>query len=719
MLQADPALEEIGLVIFDEFHERSLQADLGLALCLESQAALREDLKILVMSATLDGAAVAKLLGDAPVVASEGRSYPVEVCYAPPPARHNRQQLLQHVAGVTIDALNQEHGSALVFLPGAAEIRHIEQLLQAAQPGEDVLIAPLYGELSLAAQQLAIQAPPPGQRKVVLATNIAETSLTIEGIRMVIDAGLARAPRFEPATGLTRLETINISQAAAEQRRGRAGRLAPGICYRLWPAGRHLLAHSAPEILEADLAPLALELARWGCRDPRQLHWLDPPPPGAYQQALDLLRHLGAVDTAGRITVHGEAMAELPLHPRLAHMVLQGRTMGAGMLACQLAALLSERDPLRRSDLHDSDLRSRLALLRDHGRSTGRQLDQIQQSARQLQQQLRIQDKKTDLSFAGILLGYAYPDRIAQRRPGGGGRYLLANGRGALFAEHEALADEPWLVVGSLAAGEREARIFLAAAIDIDQIGTHFAGLIKSQATVRWDQREQAVLARQQRRLDALVLDDKPLDSPDPEQLRAALLEGVRQNGLRCLPWSKATQSWRSRVRFLRRLDKERWPDVSDAALLERLEKWLAPFLTGMSRLSHLEKLDLQSALNTLLPWPQQRQLDELAPTHIQVPSGSRIAIDYDNDPPVLPVRLQEMFGATDTPAIADGRVKLLLHLLSPAQRPMQVTLDLKGFWNGSYVEVKKDMKGRYPKHYWPDDPLQAKPTSRTKPRNS
>lgn len=719
MLQADPALEGVGLVIFDEFHERSLQADLGLALCLESQAALRDDLKILVMSATLDGAAVAKLLGDAPVVASEGRGYPVEVRYAPPPVRHNRQQLLQHVAAVTSAALHQEHGSALVFLPGSAEIRRVEQLLRAMPLGDDIVIAPLYGELPLAAQELAIQPPPKGQRKLVLATNIAETSLTIEGIRTVIDAGLARVPRFEAATGLTRLETVNISQAAAEQRRGRAGRLEAGNCYRLWHAGRHLLAQDSPEILAADLAPLALELARWGCRDPEQLRWLDPPPSASYQQALALLRHLGAVDAAGRITAHGEAMAELPLPPRLGHMVLRGEALGAGRLACQLAALLSERDPLRRSDVQDSDLHSRLALLQDDT-PAARLLQHIRRSAHQLQRQRGIGDEAVDLSLTGVLLGCAYPDRIAQRRPGEQGRYRLANGRGACFAAHQALANEPWLVIASLAAGEREAHILLAAAIDADQIETHFADLIESRASVRWEPREQAVWARQQRRFDALVLDDTPLEKPDPELVRAALIDGIRQNGLRCLPWSKATQSWRSRVRFLQCLDKERWPDVSDAALLERLEEWLAPFLTGMSRLSHLEKLDLQPALNILLPWPQQRQLDELAPTHIQVPSGSRIAIDYNNDPPILAVRLQEMFGHNDTPTIANGKVKLLLQLLSPAQRPVQVTQDLKGFWNGSgYVEVKKDMKGRYPKHYWPDDPLQAEPTSRTKPRNS
>ncbi len=720
MLQSDPMLGGVGLVIFDEFHERSLQADLGLALCLESQAALRNDLKLLVMSATLDGTAVAKLLGHAPIVSSEGRSFPVEVRHAAPPRHASRQQQIQHVAAIIIEALRKESGSVLVFLPGTAEIRRVGQLLESSPLGDDVLITPLYGELSIESQELAIQPPPAGKRKVVLATNIAETSLTIEGIRMVIDSGLARKPRFDPGSGLTRLETVNISQASAEQRRGRAGRLEPGSCYRLWPQGQHLLAHTAAEILEADLAPLALELAQWGCSDPHQLQWLNPPPEAAFNQARGLLTQLGALSLDGRITKHGKTMASLPLHPRLAHMLLKGREIGAGQQACNIAALLSERDPIRQSETRDSDLHTRLMLLTD-SREQSKQslLKRIRQSARQWQQQLKIQDQPFDLSLTGVLLGYAYPDRIAQRRPGKDRRYQLANGRGAVFSEHETLANEAWLVIAELGAGEREARVFLAAAIDVDQIEQHFSELIETKASISWDNREKAVLARQQQRLGALVLDDKPLDTPDPEQISAALIEGIRQTGVQCLPWNKNNRTWQQRAQFLHRLDSEHWPDVSDQALLLNLESWLLPFLSGMSRLSHLDKLDLQAALNTQLSWPQQQQLNELAPTHIQVPSGSRVGIDYDNDPPILPVRLQEMFGAIDTPAIANGQVKLLLHLLSPAQRPLQVTQDLKGFWQGSYTEVKKDMKGRYPKHYWPDDPLQAEPTRRVKSRRN
>ncbi|HHJ80120.1 MAG TPA: ATP-dependent helicase HrpB, partial [Candidatus Tenderia electrophaga] len=611
MLQGDPELSGIGLVIFDEFHERSLQADLGLALCLESQVALRDDLKILVMSATLDGAATATLLGDAPLISSQGRSYPVDIHHLAPPPRARREQRLQHQAGVIAKAMQNESGSALVFLPGTGEIRQLQQQLQHMQLGSDILITPLYGDLSLDAQQKAIQAAPAGKRKIVLATNIAETSLTIEGVRIVIDSGLARVPRFEPGTGLTRLETVNISQASAEQRRGRAGRLEPGVCYRLWPAGQHLLAHSNAEILDADLGPLALELAQWGCHDPAQLQWLNPPPKATFNQAQDLLQQLGALNKDLRITAHGQQMARLPLHPRLAHMILKGKQLGAGKLACQIAALLSERDPLRKTDHPDSDINSRLRLLQTNSQQAN--LKRIRQSARQWQQQLNINANNNDLSMTGMLLGHAYPDRIAQRRPGKDNRYLLANGRGAIFNEHESLANEPYLVIAELGARQTEARIFLAAAIDAQQIEEYFPELIKTANKIHWDQRNNQVQAVQQQTLGTLVLEEKQLDEADPEDISTALLEGIRQTGLSCLPWSKSHRQWQQRLQFLHQHLPDNWPDLSDQALLNNLDEWLAPFLSGMSRLSHLNKLDLQAALNTLLPWPQQQQLDELA----------------------------------------------------------------------------------------------------------
>jgi ATP-dependent helicase HrpB len=720
MLQSDPALEGVGLVIFDEFHERSLHTDLGLALCLETQSALRDDLKLLLMSATMDGTAAATLLGDAPVIVSAGRSFPVTVHHWAPPARASRDQTLQHVVSAVMRALDEETGSILVFLPGTGEIRRVEQWLQAQVSNAEVMIAPLYGELSIEAQEQAIRPAPVGKRKVVLATNIAETSLTIEGIRIVIDAGLARVPRFDPSSGLTRLETINVSQAAADQRCGRAGRLESGVCYRLWLEGRHLLAYAAPEIMEADLAPLALELAQWGCRDPQQLAWLNPPPSAAYAQAQELLQRLGALDNEGRVTAHGREMSALPLHPRLAHMVLRGRDIGAGAMACELAAFLSERDVLRAGKERNADMHARMQLL--HGAVNDAHFDRgalqrVKQSAAQWQRQLGVVTEPYDDDLLGVLLAYAYPDRIAQRRSGDAGRYLLANGRGAAFVQHESLADASYLVIAQLEGSEREARIFLAAAIGEQQIEHYFGAQIENREFVEWNNREEAVMARRQRCLGALVLEDLPLVKARPEQVVQALLEGIRQLGLECLPWDKQTQFWQTRVQFLHRLEPEQWPDVSDQALIASLEEWLAPFLSGMSRRSHLAKLDLAVALNHLLSWQQQRALDALAPTHVQVPTGSRIALDYSNDPPVLAVRLQEMFGATDTPRIGGGKVKLLLHLLSPAQRPVQVTQDLAGFWRGSYHEVKKDLKGRYPKHYWPDDPLQAEPTRRAKPR--
>lgn len=715
MLQDDPALEDVALVIFDEFHERSLQADLGLALCLESQAALREDLKLLVMSATLDGAAVARLLGNAPIVTSSGRSYPVDIYYDAPPAQARFEQQLQHRTRVISWLVEQESGSMLVFLPGTPEIRRQEQALVNAKLGEDVLITPLYGELSLAAQETAIRPCAAGKRKIVLATNIAESSLTIEGIRIVVDSGLARVPRYNPNSGLTRLETVNISQASATQRSGRAGRLEAGACYRLWPESRSLLAQTDPEICDADLSALALELAQWGCREADELQWLTPPSAGNFHHAQALLQQLGALDGQRRITDHGRQMNRLALHPRLSHMVLKAKPLGAGVLACQMAALLSERDIFKRQDQPDCDLRSRLQFLNSQKNNASCQ--RLLKSARQWQRQLGITDAVPDLSLTGVLLGLAYPDRIAKHRSGSEPRYQLANGGGAKFWEFEALANEPYLVVAQLDGREREARIFLAAAIDAADLEAHFSELIEENSFVRWDEGSNAVQALRQRRLGELVLEEKPINKPDPELICQGLIQGIRQRGLDCLPWTKQTRNWCHRVALLHRLEEDSWPDVSDARLLATLEDWLAPFLVGMSRLSHLTRLDLHAALNTLLKWPQQQQLDQLAPTHIQVPTGSRIAIDYDNDPPILAVRIQEMFGATETPSIANGRIKLLLHLLSPAQRPMQVTQDLVGFWSGSYAEVKKDMKGRYPKHYWPDDPRVAEPTRRAKPR--
>ncbi|WP_119459267.1 ATP-dependent helicase HrpB [Rhodospirillaceae bacterium SYSU D60014] len=727
-LQRDPALEGVGAVLFDEFHERSLQADLGLALCLEVKGALRDDLRLLVMSATLDGDPIARLLCGAPVITTHGRSFSVETRYLD---REPQGLIERTVAAVVARALAEETGSILVFLPGEAEIRRVQALLEEADLDPDLRVEPLYGALPQDRQDEAIRPAPPGRRKVVLATAIAETSLTIEGIRVVIDAGLMRVPRFDPRSGMTRLETVRVSQASAEQRRGRAGRLEPGVCYRLWTkAGQGaLLPFGQPEIAEADLAPLALDLAQWGAGDPGDLAWLDPPPAAAFAQARDLLTGLGALDGQGRITAHGREMLSLGLHPRLAHMILKGRERGLGALACDLAALLGERDILQsRRGERDTDLRLRLDLLHAARRGQSRPegvhrgaLDRALQAARAWCKQTGCRDGDHDRDQAGLLLSLAYPDRIARRRAKSGGAFLLSNGRGAVLPETDPLSASDWLAVAALDGARRNAAIFLAAPLSQSDIEEIFEEQIRWDERIEWDAQAQGVKARREQRLGALVLRDEPLPDPDPARLAAALLQGVRQVGLDALPWTRDLRDWCARVLFLRGVDEgAAWPDLSVQALLDSLEAWLEPYLLGLSRLSDLKRLDLAGILQSRLDWEQRRRLDQMAPVQITVPSGSRIRVDYGaGEVPVLAVRLQEMFGATETPTIANGRVPVLLHLLSPAGRPVQVTRDLAGFWADGYRQVKADLKGRYPKHAWPEDPLTAEPTSRAKRRSA
>ncbi|MCR6630579.1 MAG: ATP-dependent helicase HrpB [Magnetospirillum sp.] len=726
MLQDDPSLPGVGLVIFDEFHERSLNADLGLALCLESQGALRDDLKLLVMSATLDGGPVAKLMGDVPMVTSEGHAFPVETRFL---ARPEPRRFADGVAAAVGQALRDEaEGDVLVFLPGAGEIRRVEALLGEHPAACGVTLAPLYGDLPAEAQDRAIRKSGPG-RKVVLATAIAETSLTIDGVRVVVDGGQMRQPRFDPTSGMTRLVTLAVSRASADQRRGRAGRTAPGVCYRLWSEAedRALQPFTAPEITEADLAPLALDLAQWGIADANSLAWLDAPPAASLAQARELLAELGALDGDGRITNHGRAMNRLAMHPRLAHMVLKARELGLGGLACDVAALLGERDVVKAErGFRDSDVRLRLDALREgaerhHGLTVDRgALARVRQAAKEWRRRLGLKPGEAmgEGRDAGILLAFAYPDRIARRRPGGDARYALSGGRGAFFADPEPLSAEEWLVAAELDGDRREARIFLAAALTKAEIEEHFGDGIQTTEAVEWDRREEVVQARRQRRLFALVLDEQKLDKAAPDRLAAAMVEGVRAMGLACLPWTDELMKLRERVAFLRRHDLDgNWPDMGDQALLDGLEEWLAPYLPGITRRAHLARLDLTQAVRGLLEWEQARRLDELAPTHVTVPSGSRIPIDYSGETPVLAVRLQEMFACADTPRILGGRVPLLLHLLSPARRPVQVTQDLASFWANAYKAVKADLKGQYPKHWWPDDPMQAEPTARAKPR--
>lgn len=729
-LQDDPALEGVGLLIFDEFHERSLDADLALALSLNGRELFRDDqpLKILLMSATLEGERLSGLLDDAPILRSEGRMYPVAMRWGRPfqPGEFIEPRLVQTI----LEALNDETGSVLVFLPGQAEIRRVhQQLADALGDSTQVLLCPLHGELDLAAQRAAIDPAPAGKRKVVLATNIAETSLTINGVRVVIDAGLARVPRFDPGSGMARLDTQRISKASATQRAGRAGRLEPGVCYRLWSQDQHeqLAAYASAEILSADLAGLALQLGRWGVT-PGQLVWLDVPPAAAYAQAQDLLDRLGALDGEA-LTRHGQAMAELPAHPRIAHLLLRGQALGLANMACDVAALLGERDILRGAG---ADLHSRLVLLSGEERAARGAQGGVQR-ARQLARQYRgyLRGKASEPvsdpdhpRWLGALLALAYPDRVAQQRRAGGAEYRLANGRAALFAEADSLMKQPWLVIADLGSrqGQREERIYLAADFDPALFDSVLAEQVRVVDQLDWDEREGVLRAERQRKVGELILSREPLTGLDETARSQALVNLVRRKGLELLPWTPELRQWQARVALLRQLDlsskeQSEWPDVSDAALLKSLEHWLMPYLGKVSRLSHFANLDLSSIVHNLLPWPLPQRLDELAPHHLSVPSGSSIRLDYSEQPPILAVRLQELFGLAETPRIAGGRQVVKLHLLSPARRPVQVTQDLANFWRSTYAEVKKDLKGRYPKHYWPDDPLVAEATARIKPR--
>lgn len=708
-IQADPELPAVGCLIFDEFHERSLDADLGLALALDAQSALRPDLHLLVMSATLDGASLASLLDDAPVVRAEGRHYPVETRWLTRPAQGRFED---DMAALVRRALGESAGSLLAFLPGEGEIRRVAERLSAVAP-PDTDIVPLYGALATDAQDRAIRPAPAGRRKIVLATTIAETSLTIEGISGVVDGGMKRVPRFEPRSGMTGLATVRVSRAAAEQRRGRAGRLGPGICWRLWTEAeeRALQPYDTPEMCEADLAPLALDLAAWGLSDPSALRWLDPPPAGAFSQARDLLTRLEALDAEGRLTATGRSMAALPLHPRLAHMVIAGAALGHGPTAAALAAVLSERDPLGRSG--DADLRARLELLTRKQAEIAR----TKAIARQLRRRVGVADGAVEPAAAGLLTALAYPDRVAERR--GPGRFRLSGGGGATLPESDPLAAADFLAVADLDARPGDARIFLAAPLTRTEIETAFADSTAEHEHVEWNARAEAVSARRQRRMGALVLADQPLDAPAPAAVIAAMLAGVRRLGLGALPWTKELSALRARVDFLRaERPDDGWPDLSDTALLAGLDDWLGPYLAGITRRSQLGGIDLVGALRALLPAGAGSRLDALAPGTLALPTGTRAPIDYAAEAgPTARMRLQEVFGLTETPRVAGGRVPVIFELLSPAHRPLAVTRDLAGFWRNVYPQVRAEMRGRYPKHHWPEDPLSAEPTRTTRRR--
>lgn len=725
MILDDPSLDGVAGVLFDEFHERSLDADVGLALALDAQGALREDLRLLVMSATLDGARVAGLLGNAAVVESTGRAFPVETRYFPVDPRG---RLEDAVVRVIERALTTDLGSVLVFLPGQGEIRRTADLLAERVGNAGVDIAPLFGALDRTAQDLAIEPASRGRRKVVLATSIAETSLTIEGVRIVIDCGLARVPRYEPDLGLSRLETVKVSRAAADQRRGRAGRTEPGICYRLWeePATRALEPFAKPEILSADVAGLVLDLAAWGARDPASLKWLDPPPRAAVTEARQLLTSLGALDAEGAITVAGRALRALALPPRLARMVIEAARLGEAAFGAELAAVLSERglggDAV--------DLADRVARLRrDNGprAADGRRLARgwADQAARTVGRVGR--DASTDAPSAGRLIALAFPDRIAKAR-GRPGEFLMVNGRAGAVEAHDPLSREAYIAVAEITGRASAARILGAAAISYDEIQAIAGPSIEALDTTAFDPATATLRTRRVRRLGALFLTDQPLAVPTGHDAAVVLAEGLAKVGVSRLPWSKSQLQWRDRVMFLRRSHDDAsdnpWPDVSDAALAASAAEWLAPFLVGKSGLSSIGPGDLDAALAALLSWDLSRRLDAEAPTHFEAPTGSRIALDYaaaaeSGNEPILAIRVQELYGLATHPAVAGGRVPLTLELLSPAHRPIQITRDLPGFWKGSWAAVKTQLKGRYPRHVWPDDPANAAPTTRAKPRGT
>jgi ATP-dependent helicase HrpB len=708
MIVDDPVLGGVAAVLFDEFHERSLDADLGLALARDAQQGLREDLKILVMSATIDGARVGTLLGGAPVIESQGRIFPVETRYVGRDARPIEPQLADTIAR----AMRAERGSVLAFLPGAAEIRRTQNLLESRADGATDIV-PLYGALGGDEQARAIEPAPPDRRKIVLATSIAETSITIEGVRVVVDSGLARVPRYEPDFGVTRLNTVRVSRAAADQRRGRAGRTEPGVCYRLWdePQTAALEPFARPEILAADLSSFALDLAAWGA-DADKLVFLDPPPRAALTEAKALLTALGAIDGDGRTTAEGRQLRRLPLPPRLARMVIDAARFGQGTLAAELAAVIGERG----LGGDDTDMRERLAALR---RDRSARARDVRAMAQRWAEVAAAPPSRAGGDFSvGALTALAFPERIAKNRGSGTGAFLLANGRGASLDPASPLAREPFLAVAELAGSAAQGRILSAAPITLSEIETHFSDRITAREDVAFDAATLSLRGRNSRRLGAVVLGERAAPVLPDENNARLLAESIAALGIDRLPWTQALQQWRDRVMFLRHSEGADWPDLSDAALATGAEEWLAGALAGRTALAALPADEFAAALGELLPWPLRRRLDAEAPVYFEAPTGTRVAIDYASDGgPKIAIRVQELFGLDRHPAIAGGKVPLAIELLSPAQRPVQTTRDLPGFWRGSYAAVRAEMRGRYPKHPWPDDPIAAAPTRRAKPR--
>lgn len=726
-IQADPELSDIGLLIFDEFHERNLQTDLGLALSRQIQDILRDDLKLLIMSATLETGKLSALLGNAPVISSKGRQFPIQTRFLEKPTKDRVE--IKAARAINM-ALAEEVGDILAFLPGAGEINRVQSLIKADGKGKDFVVLPLYGNLRQQDQDFVLRPSVGGTRKVVLATDIAETSLTIEGIKIVIDAGLSRSPVFDPNSGMSRLETKRVSRSSADQRRGRAGRLAPGICYRLWTAAedRSLVEYTPPEILTADLCSLKLELANWGVQDSSELPWMTPPPVGPMAQAEELLISLGALDANKKITPIGKQITRLPLHPRLARMIVKSTEYSGSNLACDIASLLSERDILRRDRGSPStDIKDRLNLLNRHrqNKPVDRQdvdapaIRQIMRTSKDLRRRLKPKEEKYDVNQAGLLLAFAYPDRIGELRGNSQSNYRLSGGRGAKLDANDKLLGEPYLVAADVDGKGSDARIYQAAALSYLEIQAAFEPEFITRRRVFWDEKRQRVDVVSEKCLGALILQTTRVNDASSEEISTALAMVIRNKGIKILPWDDASKLLVDRVIFAKYFNsKEGWPDFSSEGLTERLEEWLLPYLAGFTSLMHLQSIDLSSILKNELGYELCAQLDVFAPPTIKVPSGSNIRLDYSNTQiPVLSVRLQEVFGLREVPKIAQGKVAVTIHLLSPARRPLQVTSDLESFWRTTYSDVKKDMKGRYPKHYWPEDPLQAEATSRAKQR--
>ncbi|MEO7990095.1 MAG: ATP-dependent helicase HrpB [Chryseolinea sp.] len=721
MLQSDNTLDGVGLVIFDEFHERSLHADLSLALCLQAQEVLRNDLRILIMSATLDGEALSGKLNNAPIITSLGKQYPVALKYF---SHDVDAPISNRMIKAIRKAVEDEEGDILAFLPGAGEINRVQNLLE--QDNVPLLIHPLYGDLPFKKQQEAILPHPSGQRKIVLATSIAETSLTIEGIQVVIDCGLSRVPKFDPRSGLTRLETIRVPKDSADQRTGRAGRLGPGVCYRLWSesAQTNLSPSRTPEILEADLAPLLLELGQWGVNDIQELTWITSPPVGAVSQAKELLHQLGALEE-NKITSRGKAMLRLPTHPRIAHMLLEAdhisQTKEFVSLATDLAAVLEERDPLERESGVDVVLRvEALRKWRDGQKVFADRgvLERIEKLALNWRKLLKADMQNSIIKDAdvGKLLVAAYPERIAQQIEKHNERYKLANGRIVKLPQHDPLLRETWLCVAHLDLGKGEGKIFLAAVVHLSDLKI----LAQEKENVRWDEEREMIVSSIEKQIGSLVLERKPsLKISDGARVKI-LCDVIRSKGLKMLGWNEDQQAWQARVMSLRtwRPD-EGWPDVHDEKLLDSIDVWLPPFLNSITKQSELQKLDMHAILTSILPWELNNRLDALAPSRIKVPSGSMIQLNYisDGSSPIIEVRLQEMFGLLETPVVNEGRNKVTLHLLSPGYKPVQVTQDLKSFWQTTYHEVRKALRMRYPRHHWPEDPWTAEAVRGAKKR--